>query len=170
MITEAICIEQPISGMFQERIYDIESPWNSDKWTWIKFTEEEDCWCGEFRGKYRGVACSESLGISLVLTSDYLYLLDNVTHEIIDSERQPQYIDLIATPEGEIFIATDYEIDRFVGDSLKNMERIVMPFEADSIRFKNIEGGIIRINCYEFLKWEEQLELSYDYKNNRWMK
>ena len=51
-----------------EKIYDIKSPWNSTDWTWIKFTEEDDIWCGEFRGKYRGVSCSTTLGIIVVLT------------------------------------------------------------------------------------------------------
>ena len=55
MISRAEYIQQPYSGEYIEKIYDIKSPWNSTDWTWIKFTEEDDIWCGEFRGKYRGI-------------------------------------------------------------------------------------------------------------------
>lgn len=55
MISRAEYIQQPYSGEYIEKIYDIKSPWNSTDWTWIKFTEEDAIWCGEFRGKYRGV-------------------------------------------------------------------------------------------------------------------
>ena len=76
MISRAEYIQQPYSGEYIEKIYDIKSPWNSTDWTWIKFTEEDDIWCGEFRGKYRGkyrgVSCSTTLGIIVVLTSDYM--------------------------------------------------------------------------------------------------
>ena len=95
MITEAVCIQQPLSGMYEEKIYDIESPWNSDKWTWILFTDDSDYWCGEFRGEYRGVAHSY-------------------------------------------------------------------------VRFKGIDGNIMRITCYEFLVWGEELEICYHYKINKW--
>ena len=169
MITQAVRIQQPISGMFQEKIYDIESSWNSDKWTWIKFTEDADYWCGEFRGEYRGIGYSASLGICVVLTSDYLYIIDNYTHQMIYFEQHPQYIDLISTPEGDIFITDDYSIEKFVDNSINNIEIVVMPLNADYIRFKGLDGNAIRITCYEFLRWGEELELWYDYKNNEWM-
>ena len=42
MISRAEYIQQPYSGEYIEKIYDIKSPWNSTDWTWIKFTEEDD--------------------------------------------------------------------------------------------------------------------------------
>ena len=84
MISRAEYIQQPYSGEYIEKIYDIKSPWNSTDWTWIKFTEEDDIWCGEFRGKYRGVSCSTTLGIIVVLTSDYMYVLDIYGGEIME--------------------------------------------------------------------------------------
>ena len=39
MIFSAESIEQPCSGIYTERIYDITNPWNSRDWTWIKFTD-----------------------------------------------------------------------------------------------------------------------------------
>ncbi len=83
MISRVEYIQQPYSGEYIEKIYDIKSPWNSTDWTWIKFIEEDDIWCGEFRGKYRGVSCSTVLGIIVVLTSDYMYVLDIYGGEIM---------------------------------------------------------------------------------------
>ena len=40
MIFSAESIEQPCSGIYTQRIYDIINPWNSRDWTWIKFTDE----------------------------------------------------------------------------------------------------------------------------------
>ena len=73
MICRAEYIQQPYSGEYIEKIYDIESPWNSSDWTWIKFTEEDVVWCGEFRGKYRGISFSEKLGIVVGLVSFALF-------------------------------------------------------------------------------------------------
>ena len=39
MIFSAESIEQPCSGIYTERIYDITNPWNSRDWTWVKFTD-----------------------------------------------------------------------------------------------------------------------------------
>jgi len=57
MIHSAEWIEQPCSGQYVEKIYDIKSPWNSSKWTWIKFSDED------------GVASLEES------TEEYLFLI-----------------------------------------------------------------------------------------------
>lgn len=77
MIIKAEVINQPYSGEYNERIYDISSPWNSQSWAWIKFTNEDLTeWCGNFRGFPRDVAVSKKYNSVLVLTSDYLFKLD----------------------------------------------------------------------------------------------
>lgn len=68
MIIDAEIMGQP---------YDILSKWNSPKWTWVKFINDDFSeWCGEFRGEPRGVALSKKYNQILILTSDYLYQLD----------------------------------------------------------------------------------------------
>jgi hypothetical protein len=37
MISTAEIINLPYSGQYEEKIYDISSPWNSQEWTWVKF-------------------------------------------------------------------------------------------------------------------------------------
>lgn len=61
MIIDVNIVNQPLSGEYEEWIYDISSQWNSQKWTWIKFTNDDFYeWCGEFRGEARGVALSKN--------------------------------------------------------------------------------------------------------------
>ena len=85
-------INQPYSGEFKERIYDIESPWNSQSWTWIKFVDENMTeTVGQFRGTPKEVKYSENRNEIIVLTSDYVYRLNASDLNIIETENQPQY-------------------------------------------------------------------------------
>jgi hypothetical protein len=78
-------ISQPYSGEYEEIIFDIESNWNSSDWSWIRFEEDTTIWCGEFRGKYIGATFSVPKGIIVVVTTDYIYVIDIVSKEMIDS-------------------------------------------------------------------------------------
>ena len=92
MICDLSHIEQPYSGEYEEKIYDINSSWNSGDWSWILFEKEDGhCFCGEFRGKYRGAVLSEKLAVIIVLTSDYLFILDLGTAKLLDYKQQPSY-------------------------------------------------------------------------------
>ena len=41
MVIEADIITRPDSGEYDERIYDNESPWNSQAWTYVKFVNSD---------------------------------------------------------------------------------------------------------------------------------
>jgi hypothetical protein len=41
MVIDADIINQPYSGQYKERVYDNDSPWNSQGWTWVKFTNDD---------------------------------------------------------------------------------------------------------------------------------
>lgn len=161
MITKAEIINQPVSGEYKERIYDIESPWNSLNWTWVRFEDESGTWCGEFRGEPGKVVLSTEYRKVLILTSDYLYVLDCDSAEIIEYESQPQYSDLIVTPYGDFLVTDDYGIELF-GESLKKKETITVPSQMDRIQFHEWVGNRLRISCCEFLNWERKVELYLD--------
>ena len=150
MISREEYIQQPYSGEYIEKIYDIKSPWNSTDWTWIKFTEEDDIWCGEFRGKYRGVSCSTTLGIIVVLTSDYMYVLDIYGGEIMEYYSQPEYVDITVTPFGKILVTDGYGIEMFANTKISDMENIVLPINADNLKFVEWRENILKISCFEF--------------------
>ena len=162
MITSAKIISQPYSGEFEERIYDNESPWNSQSWTWIKFTNADYYeWCGQFRGFPRKVAISDKLGEVLVLTSDYLFLLTTQKVELIEFEDQPQFHSLTVAPKGEFILADYYHLKK-VSISLKHSELIESPIQMDMIEFKNWEGHKLSFTCDEFMNWDRHLAMELD--------
>ena len=169
MILAATPIRQPLSGEYTERIYDIDSVWKTDEWSWLLFESESDSWCGEFRGAFRGVAVSEKLRLVVVLTEDCMYLLDIETAAVIDSLLQPQYVDITVTPDGNILVADWYGIELFRGRSVAAIECITVPVHPDYLRFREYDGNRLRITCYECGIWDEELELYLDCDSFEWI-
>lgn len=169
MILRAEYVQQPYSGEYIEKIYDIKNPWNSSDWTWIKFTEEDEVWCGEFRGGCRGLSYSAKYEIIVVLTSDYMYVLDIHTSEIKEYYSQPEYVDITTSPFGEILVTDGYGIEMFTNSKIKDMESIVTPINCDSLRFVEWRENILRMNCFEFLAWGKEVELYLDFETKEWL-
>lgn len=169
MIYGATYIKQPYSGEYVERIYDIESTWNSCEWSWIKFEDNDDKWCGEFRGRYRGVALSEKIGIVVVLTSDYMYVLDIKTAEIIEYLSRPNYVGIITTPLKDILITDGYGVEIFTNNKISDIKSIITPIHPDNLQFVEFNGNILKITCYEFLFWGKEIELYLDCDSLEWV-
>lgn len=169
MILRAEHIEQPYSGEYIEKIYDITSAWNSGDWTWIKFFDEDGVWCGEFRGKYRGLSFSKKLGVIVVLTSDYMYILDINTAEVIEYYSQPEYVDITTSPFEDIFVTDGYGIEMFTNNKIQDMESIVVPVQPDNLRFVEWNDNILKITCYEFLLWGKEIDLYLDCVSMEWI-
>lgn len=137
MIDKAEIINQPYPGEFKERIYDHQSPWNSQSWTWIKFLNEDFSeWCGEFRGQPKHVAISRKYNVVLVLTSDYLFQLDRDNGDIMEIEDRPQYKELTSTPSGNFILADLYNIE-FIESTIKNKKMIESPVKMDIRELRN---------------------------------
>lgn len=172
MIHSAEWIEQPCSGQYVEKIYDIKSPWNSSKWTWIKFSDEDGEWCGEFRGEYRGVSISNNLGVVIVLTSDYMFELDINTAELIEYDSQPEFIGITTSPKGNVFLTDGYGIEFLVNNQAGKIESITIPHipvQPDNLRFVEWNDNILKIRCDEFLNWENEIELYLDCESMEWV-
>lgn len=161
MITKAEIINQPYYGQFQERIYDISSPWNSQNWTWVKFEEDRNEWCGQFRGSPRAVALSRKYHKVLVLTSDYLFQVDCYSGECTEYESSPQYQSLTVTPVGDFIIADDYSIEK-IESTLKDKILLESPIKMDGIKFHGWSNNQLLITCDEFLNWENHVQLELD--------
>ena len=162
MIIEAKIINQPESGQYLEKIYDIQSPWNSQEWTWIKFINADFSeWCGQFRGLPRQIAISEKHKIILLLTSDYLYQLGQKEAEIIQFEERPSFQNLCVTDHGDFILSDYYDFEK-ITNNIKNKEQIVGPIQMDNIKFKKITGSKLEFTCEEFLNWERHLTMEYD--------
>jgi hypothetical protein len=163
MIFKAEIKAAPLSGEYKERIYDILSPWNSQDWTWIKFENEDFTqWFGHFRGSPRAVSVSQKHNKVLILTSDYLFLLDRLNGEMIEYEFQPQYQSLTVSPLGDFIIADYYNIE-IIESSLTNKQLIESPIQMDFITFQGWHKNMLLITCEEFLNsLDKQLELELD--------
>lgn len=162
MITGVEIINQPNSGQYKERIYDISSPWNSQHWTWVKFENEDfNGWCGEFRGFPRAVELSKKYKIVLVLTSDYLFKIDCHSGELTEYEPQPQYQSLTVTPSGDFIIADYYNIE-IIKATLEDKMSVYSPIKMDNIKFDGWSNNTLSISCHEFLNWENHVMLELD--------
>jgi len=162
MIKSAEIINQPYSGEFEERIYDNESPWNSQDWTWIEFTKTDSTnWVGQFRGSARKIAISYKTNETIVLTSDYIFRLNNETGNVKELEDQPQYHNLTTSPNGIFIFADYYRIERMI-TTLKDTEIIQSPIEMDMIEFKDWNGNILEFTCDEFTNWDRHLIMELD--------
>ena len=163
---KAEIINQPYSGEFKERIYDVESPWNSQSWTWIKFTDENMSeTVGQFRGFPKEVKYSERRNEIIVLTSDYVFRLNASDLNIIETVSQPQYQDVEVSPDGIFFFHNYYEIEK-MDNSLSDLTEIQSPFKMDDIRFKKWNGKILEFECEEFINWSRNEIMELD--TNEW--
>ncbi|MBD1422585.1 hypothetical protein [Sphingobacterium chuzhouense] len=166
MIIEVEIINQPYSGEYNERIYDNESLWNSQGWTFVKFTNEDYSeWCGQFRGFPRKAAISTANNIILVLTSDYLYQLDAETGNLTELEDQPPYHSLTISPNGDRIIADYYNIEK-ITTSIKQKVPIESPIQMDMIEFNEWSVNLLEFTCDEFLSWDRHLVMFYNCDSN----
>jgi hypothetical protein len=162
MIKKAELINRPYSGEYEEKVYDISSPWNSHGWTWIKLTNEDLTeWCGNFRGFPRDVAVSKKYSSVLVLTSDYLFRLDCLSGKLTEYESQPQYQCLTVTPAGDFLLANYYNIE-IIKSTLEDKIQVYSPIEMDTIQFHGWFNNKLSITCDEFLNWDNHLGLELD--------
>ncbi|QUH26204.1 hypothetical protein [Serpentinicella alkaliphila] len=159
MIIEAEIIHQPYSGTFEEKIYDVQSPWKSKDWTWVKFTNEDYTqWCGTFRGSSKNIALSKKHSSILILTSDCLFKLDIKNGNILEYEEQPLYTNLTVTPLGDYIVSDNYDV-QLIQSSLLNEMLIKSPLKMDNIVFKGWLDDKLHISCNEFQNWSEHVEL-----------
>ena len=167
MIIEAEVISRPYSGEYNEKIYDNDSAWNSQSWTFIKFTNDDYSeWCGQFRGFPRQVAVSTVRNIVMVLTSDYLYQLDRETGNLSELEDQPQYQNLTVAPNGDFILADYYNFEK-VTTSIKMKEPIESPIQMYIIEFKKWDNEKLEFTCDEFLNWDRHLTMTYNIQTNK---
>lgn len=151
---EVEIINQPYSGEYKERIYDIQSDWNSQSWTWIKFTFEDGRpIVGQFRGAPKSVKVSKSRNEILVLTAYLTYRLNLESLDVIEAEELPEYADVEVSPKGDFIFHTYHEIIR-MGRTLSDMILVESPFEMDLIAFKKWNGKELEFECSELMNWQ----------------
>lgn len=167
MIVDAKIVAQPNAGDFFEKIYDLQNVWNSQDWTFIKFTNSDFSeWIGQFRGFPIDVKISESYKSILILTSDYLYQLDSLSGILHAYEEQPQYKSLTLAPDDSFIIADYMSVEKITND-INDKKLIESPIEMDFIEFKDWKDGLLEFTCDEFIFWENHYLMTYNYTTEK---
>ncbi|MDH3324271.1 MAG: hypothetical protein OEL89_01385 [Candidatus Peregrinibacteria bacterium] len=165
MIIDAKIVNKPNSGEFEERVYDNESPCNSQNWTWVKFLENDGKeWVGNFRGSGHTVSLSKVLNEIFILTNNYILRISAETGDIIEIKDSPQYRSVTVSPNGNIVLADYYSLVK-VGSNFTELEDIPSPFQMDMIEFKEWTGDKLKFSCDEFLnKYRKNVRMELDSK------
>lgn len=162
MIVSGELTPRPLSGDYDERIYDREYLRKSDEWTWILFTNEDYFeWYGAFRGGYIAMEISGKYNSILVLTTCGLFHLDKNTGDIVSVEENDHYKYLRRTPSEDFIIAGGCFLEIFT-DSIVNKTAINLPEEVDYIMLHNWEGHKLLISGEVVYNWDNVVEFYYD--------
>ena len=97
-----------------------------------------------------------------MVTSDYIYVLDIQTKEIIDYKGQPEFIDITSTPFGDILVSDGYGLEKFKGNTISSLEPIILPVNADSLKFIEYRDKILEMKCGELWNWTNHDTLLLD--------
>jgi hypothetical protein len=97
----------------------------------------------------------------LVLTSDYLFRLENKNGDLIEFEDQPQYQNLTTSPTGDFILADYYNIN-LINKTLNGAVNITSPIEMDMIKFKKWNDRKLEFTCDEFTNWDRHLVMELD--------
>ena len=154
-----------ISAEYEERIYDIESPWNTSEWTWIKFEEDSGkIWVGQFRGEFTACGISVKHGIAVIITSMYICFIDLNCKEMIDYGAGILYKDIYQTVDGDILLSDGYSLSVVNGNAIDSIKNIELPIKADFLKFDSCSGNLLRLTCEEVCNWDESYEIFLDCK------
>ncbi len=134
-------INQPTSGQFDEKSFDLDnSVWRSPHWCWVKFTTGSGQeWVGAFRGKSLKTSIANKISQVAVLTDYCICILDIDKREVIFSETQTQFRDIVSVPTEDRFLIADYYQ---VGTLDKDFKfRVIQTdYDMDYITFKSYNG------------------------------
>lgn len=99
----------------------------------------------------------------VVLTSDYMYLLDMKTKDLIGYQSNPAYLEIAGTSFDDILVRDGYSLEVFRDRKISCLEAIELPIQADGLTFCHYEGSILKMKCEEFYNWGQRYTLLMGY-------
>lgn len=66
-------------------------------------------------------------------------------------------------------VTDGYGIEMFTNTKIRDMENIVIPINADNLKFVKWRGNILKIRCFEFLAWGKEVELYLNFETMEWL-
>jgi hypothetical protein len=142
----------PLSGDYEEIIFDLLEPWREQTWNYVKFTMTDGTvWCGEFREKQdSGFLLSElpDIGIACVVSGGHGYIIEiNKKEKIKDLDTEP-IIDIYADGVTNTFYVSSYWDLHLIDNELNEID-LPIPIGCDGIFFKGANGRILNLEIEE---------------------
>jgi len=142
----------PLSGEYEEIIFDLPEPWRAQTWNYVKFTMTDGTvWCGEFREKQdSGFLLSElpDIGIACVVSGGHGYIIDiNKKEKIKDLDTEP-IIDIYADRVTNTLYVSSYWDIHLIDNELNEID-LPIPIGCDGIFFKGANGRILNLEIEE---------------------
>lgn len=142
----------PVSGDYEEIIFDLPEPWRGQSWNFVKFTKSDGInWCGQFREKDKGNFCIADLpdkGIACVVSGGHGYFVDIDKKEKIKDLDIEHVIDIYADKETNTFYVACWWSLHLIDEKL-NVIDMPVPIGCDGIIFKEVSGRILRLEIQE---------------------
>lgn len=142
----------PISGEYEEILFDLPGPWREQTWHYVKFTTKDGLeWVGGFREKDNHnflVAELENKGIVCVVSGGHGYLVDIERKKKIKDLETDTIIDLTTDPKSDSFYISRWW-DLILVDKEFNEIDIQVPIDCDGIFFKETEGRELNLEIEE---------------------
>ena len=142
----------PISGEYEEIIFDLPEPWRGQTWNYVKFTMTNGkVWCGEFREKQNGVFLLSELpgiGIACVVSGGHGYIIDIDKKEKIRDINTEIIIDLFADILTNTFYISSWW-SLIIIDNKWNEIDIPIPIQCDGIFFKGNNDRKLKLEIEE---------------------
>ncbi len=102
----------PLSGEYEEIIFDLPDEWKQESWNFVKFTKTDGTiWCGEFREKWDQnflIADLPNIGIACVVSGRHGYIIDIEKKEKIKDLDIEPIIDIYADMDSNTFYISSY--------------------------------------------------------------
>lgn len=150
-------IYQPISGQFEEVVFDIDTDWKGQVWCWVKFTFNDGTeWVGSFRGTAEKIAIANKINQVAILTSTCIFFINAESRNLLFCEEQTDYIDLISVPTEDKFLAATYfQIGTIEQDF--HFYPLKIDFDLDYIRFIGYEGIVLIIEIEKMPEYKREI-------------
>ena len=147
-------INQPTFGQYEEKIFDLNTVWKSQIWSWTKFVTKSGFeWVGMFRGEQKRIAIAEKINQIGILTSDGLYILDIEEKEILYFDQKVEYGELAEIPTKDKFIVSEFGEIGIIDENFK-IKYLNLEFEIENIVFGKYEEKRLKINFEKLPNYE----------------
>jgi hypothetical protein len=138
----------PISGTYEEIVFDLDAPWKSDVWNYAVFTtSNDDQWLGVFRcNELTNFKIAElDNGIACIVSGGHGFIIDIDNKKKLKDLGIEKAYDVVSDNMTKSFIIrTCYNINR-VTENLEEVE-IKLPIRPNEIYFDKIERGRLLLN------------------------